>query len=112
MVYPLYDGALDGISGKYYIDPVYFQLTEEETLEFDKRFPPKKLHEFTSIDVLISRLKPGAADAIKKLKLKTLDVIKSKSEREISSLPGIDNEAVETICDVMKEHNFPWGEKH
>ena len=111
MVYPLYDGALDGIKGKYYIDPVYFDLTEEETLEFDKRFPQKKLHEFTPIDVLISRLKPGAADAIKKLNIKTLDVIKSKSEREISSLPGMDDEAVNTIRKVMKEYKFPWGEK-
>jgi len=42
MVYPLYDGALDGIKGKYYIDPVYENLPQEEVLEFDKRFPPKK----------------------------------------------------------------------
>ena len=41
MALPLYDGALDGISGKHYIDPVYFALTQEDTLEFDKRFPPK-----------------------------------------------------------------------
>ena len=41
MVYPLYDGALEGISGKFYTDPVYEQLTGEETLEFDKRFPKK-----------------------------------------------------------------------
>ena len=41
MALPLYDGALDDISGKHYIDPVYFALTQEDTLEFDKRFPPK-----------------------------------------------------------------------
>jgi len=41
MALQLYDGALDGISGKHYIDPVYFALTQEDALEFDKRFPPK-----------------------------------------------------------------------
>ena len=44
MAYPLYDGALGGISGKYYIDPVYDEennLTQADALEFDKRFPPK-----------------------------------------------------------------------
>jgi len=109
MVYPLYDGALDGINGKYYIDSVYFDLSDEETMEFDKRFPKRELHKFTPIDVLLSRLKPEAADAIKKLNIKTLDVIKSRSEREIASLPGIDNEALDTIREVMKEHKFPWG---
>jgi len=110
LVYPLYDDALSGIQGKYHIDSVYFDLTEEETLEFDKKFPAKKHHEFTPIDVLTSRLEPNAAKAIKDLNIKTLDVIKSKSEREVSSLPGIDNKAIDIIKATMKEHNFPWGE--
>jgi predicted N-acetyltransferase YhbS len=41
MALPLYDGALDGVSGKYFIDPVYFALTQEDALAFDKRFPYK-----------------------------------------------------------------------
>jgi len=41
MVFPLYEGALDGIHGKYYVDPVFEDLPQEEALEFDKRFPPK-----------------------------------------------------------------------
>ena len=44
MVYPLYNGALNEIKGKYYIDPVYEDLPQEEVLEFDKRFPPKELY--------------------------------------------------------------------
>ena len=110
MVYPLYEGALDGISGKYFIDPVYFDLTEEETLEFDKKFPAKKLHTFTPISVLTDRLEPAAAKAIKNLGNKSLDILKSKSQKELSSLPGIDDKAIMTIKEVMKENNFPWGE--
>ena len=114
MIYPLYDGALDGISGKCCIDPVYFDLTEEETLEFDKRFPPKKAHKTTPLDVLVKRLEPEspeAAKAINGLDFKILDVMKSRSQREISSLPGVDEKAVATIREVMKEHKFPWGEE-
>jgi len=110
MVYPLYEGALDGISGRYFIDPVYFDLTEEETIEFDKKFPLKEPHTFTPIEVLTDRLEPEAAKAIKNLGFKSLDILKSKSQRELSSLPGIDDKAIETIKAVMKENNFPWGE--
>ena len=36
----LYDGALQGISGRYYEDSVY-NVSEEAVREFDKNFPPK-----------------------------------------------------------------------
>jgi predicted N-acetyltransferase YhbS len=44
MALPLYDGALDGVSGRYIIDPVYLSLSQEDVLEFDKRFPYKEPH--------------------------------------------------------------------
>jgi len=108
-VYELYDGALDGIRGTYHIDPVYMQLTEEETLEFDKRFPPKAQHVLTPIDVLLNRLAPDAAAGMKEKGFESLDILKSLSEREVASFSGMDKKAIETVRDVMKEHNFPWG---
>ena len=110
LVYLLYEGALDGIQGKYNIDPVYFQLTQEETLEFDKKFPPKAAHKPTPISKLLERLEPDAAKALQKVGFKTFDVLKANSEREIASLPGIDAKAMETIRTMMREHDFPWGE--
>jgi len=109
-VYLLYDGALDGIKGKYFIDPVYMQLTQEETLEFDKRFPPKAAHILTPIDVLLERLKPDAARELKKQGFKSLDVLKSLSEREISEMSGMDADSIEIIRATMREYKFPWGE--
>ena len=41
MAYPLYNGAFNGITGRYHYDSVYDTLTQEDTLEFDKQFPPK-----------------------------------------------------------------------
>jgi predicted N-acetyltransferase YhbS/RimJ/RimL family protein N-acetyltransferase len=111
LVYPLYDGALDGISGKYYIDEVYEDLTQEEALEFDKKFPPKKPHVLTPIDVLLERLDSAAAEAIRAQKYHAFDIIKSLSEREIASLPGMSAEAVEVVRALMKERGFRWGAK-
>ena len=109
LVYELYDGALDGIHGKYHIDSIYMQLTEEETLEYDKRFPPKEFHTHTPIDVLLNRLEPDAAKGIREKGFKSIDILKSISEREIAAFQGMDAKAIETVREVMKEHNFPWG---
>ena len=109
MVYQLYDGALDGIQGYYYIDPAYFDLKPEDIAQYDKKFPPKELYTPTSIDVLLSRLEPDAKKAISDLNFHTLNVFTTKSEREIRSLDGIDEKAIETIRKVMKEYGKPWG---
>ena len=108
-VYQLYEGALDGIRGVYHIDPVYMELTEEETLEYDKRFPPKEFHTLTPIDVLLSRLEPDAAEGLRAQGFKSLDFLKSLSEREVAAFPGVDANAIETVRETMKEYSFPWG---
>ncbi|MCL2030614.1 MAG: N-acetyltransferase [Oscillospiraceae bacterium] len=41
MACPLYPGALDGLRGRFHLDPVYETLTQADALAFDKRFPPK-----------------------------------------------------------------------
>jgi len=111
MVYPLYEGALSGIRGRYYTTPAYDEdLTQEEALDFDKRFPPKQLHTPFPIEVLLNRLAPDAKRAIQTLEYRTLTLLTTKSEREIRSLVGIDDLAIETIKAVMLEHGYRWGE--
>jgi len=111
MVCPLVEGALDGIQGKYHIDPVYHQLNQEDALTFDQKFPPKTPYVPAPISVLLNRLEPEAAKAIQSQDFKTIDVIRSRSEREIASIPGMDAKAVETVRAVMREHGCRWGEK-
>ena len=111
MALPLYEGALDGISGKYYLDPVYDNLTQEEALEFDKRFPPKEAFKPTPIDVILNRLGPDARAAIEKLDRKTLEYFQATSERSIRALPGISDSDIEIIYTVMKEYGYKWGER-
>ena len=111
MVYTLYDGALDGIHGRYHIDPVYYSLTEEDTLEFDKQFKLKEPFIPTPISVLLEQLEPEARKAFDGIEYPTLQMLTSKSEREISMLPGIDSNAVETIRAVLHKQGIRWGEK-
>ena len=110
MALPLYDGALDGIQGRYSLDPVYESLTQKAALEFDKRFPPKTPFSPNSIDVLLNRLEPPARKAIEDEGIRTLELMKAKSQREISALSGLDKTAVDTIRAVMLEHGYRWGE--
>ena len=109
MAYPLYDGALDGISGRFFLPDVYESLTQEDVLKFDKRFPKKELHKPVSIDVLLKRLEPTACEAVKKLNFNCLAEMQTKSTREMSNLDGIDDNALATIRKVMIEHSMQWG---
>ena len=110
MAYPLYDGALDGIQGRYLIDPVYEQLAEADVLEFDKRFPPKEPFFTTPIGILLDKLDPKPRKALEDTGCVSLEMMTSISEREISSLPGMDAESVETIRATLHGHGMRWGE--
>jgi len=110
MAYPLYKGALDGIRGKYYIDPIYESLTEQDTLEFDKQFPYKEPFFTDPISILLDRLEPNARKAIKETGCESLQMMTSKSEREIAALPSINSNSLKIIRSTLREHGIPWGE--
>ncbi|MDR1668869.1 MAG: GNAT family N-acetyltransferase [Oscillospiraceae bacterium] len=109
MAYPLCDGALDGAAGKYYIDPVYDTLNQADALAFDQKFPPKARIDAVLIGVLLERLGADAAKAIESLGFQTLELMRSKSRREILALPGMDEISVGTVSAVMAEHGWVWG---
>ena len=109
MALPLYNGALDGVQGKYYYDPVYDNLSENDVLEFDKGFPPKERYVPIPISVLLDRLEPDAKKAVQGLGCQFLDDIRPKSEREIKLLGSIDQKAISTIYEVMAEYHYRWG---
>ena len=111
MVYPLYEGALNGIRGRFYLDPVYENLAEEDTVAFDKKFPAKELHIPIPIQLLFDRLPIPAQKALEGLKQNSLKVMTTKSECELSSLEGIDSQAIEIIRTVMGEHGLQWGKR-
>jgi len=111
MVYPLYDGALAGISGRLHLDAVYEDLAQEDVDEFDRKFPPKALHVPVSIDLLLAKLTPAAREALAELHGKSLVALQTKSQREVAALPGMDAAAISIIRATMHEHGHIWGEK-
>lgn len=44
MALELSPGALDGIGGRFYYDPIFDNLPDDKLIEFDKKFPPKKAY--------------------------------------------------------------------
>ncbi|MCL2866032.1 MAG: N-acetyltransferase [Lachnospiraceae bacterium] len=109
MVYPLYEGALAGIRGRFYIDPVYEDLEQEVILEYDKQFPHKDRYIPVSIEVLLERLDSEAKASIESLGFDTLYWMKTKSVGELMRMEGIDWAVIDTIQKVMREYGAQWG---
>ncbi|MDR0906762.1 MAG: N-acetyltransferase [Oscillospiraceae bacterium] len=111
MALPLYDGALDGVSGRFYEDKVYHSLGEEELADFEKNFTPKEPPVWTPIEALYQRLSPKARDALS-AKFKDVRVLRDLtgiSQDEMSSLADIDADEISIIKAVMRENGYRWG---
>jgi len=108
MAYPLYDGALDGIKGRYYLAPIYETLTQEDALEFDKKFPPKAQHTTIPMDILLGRLKTPGKESIQALNFTSMAMLQTKSEAELLALEGIDSNTIKIIRTVMGENGLSW----
>lgn len=102
MAMPLYDGALDGIAGRFYEDRV-FEIDAKEAAEYDKGFPQKEEVVLESIDVLLEKLAAPAQAAIHERGMKTLAELNRVSGREIASWPGIDESAKAIINATLIE---------
>lgn len=105
MAMPLYDGALDGITGRFYEDPV-FELDAKEAQEFDKGFPRKELRVLEPIDILLEKLAAPAQAGIREHGVKELAGLNRYSGREVASWPGIDETAKAIINATLIEHGY------
>ena len=110
MAMPLYDGALDGIAGRYYEDPV-FEIGEDEKVEFDKGFPCKEKCVLVSAEALFTKLPFTAHTSLQEHKITFLCDLRRYSEREVCSWNGIDKISLEIIKATMKENSYAWGER-
>lgn len=110
MAMPLYDGALDGITGRYYEDPV-FEIGEDEKIEFDKGFPYKEKCVLVSAEALFANLTSTARTALQEHKITFLCDLRRYSEREVSSWNGIDKISLDMIKATMIENGYIWGER-
>ncbi len=105
MALELYDGALDGISGKFYEDKV-FEIAPEEIEEFDKRFPPKDPVQLLPLDVLKNKLPESVFHALSSHKIKYIASLQKYSGAELLSWEGIDKTGFERLNHCLKELGF------
>lgn len=105
MTMPLYDGALKGISGRFYEDPV-FHVDAAEVAEFDNNFPRREAFVHTPIAVLIGRLDPVAEKVFQEHNVSVLAELNRYSGREIASWFGIDEKAMAIINETLKEYGY------
>ena len=105
MAMPLYDGALDGISGAFHEDPV-FNMDAEKAEAYNRTFPHKEPAHMLPIDVLLSRLEPAARQAFSERNIKTLAWLNRFSGREMLTWDGIDEHVLKIINSTLQEHGF------
>ena len=105
MAMPLYDGALDGISGTFHEDPV-FDLNAGEAEAYDRRFPHKEPAHLLPIDVLLDRLAPAPRKAFNDRNITTLAWLNRVSGREMLTWDGLDEQVLGIVNCTLKEYGY------
>lgn len=105
MALELYDGALDGISGRFYEDKV-FEVEPKEIEEFDKKFPPKVPAQILPLDALEGKLPASVYHALISHNIKYAASLLRYSGAELLSWNGIDREGLEKLNHCLKELGF------
>ena len=106
MAMPLYDGALDGVIGRYTYDAVY-DTDPNEVKEFDKTFPPKEPVVLPPIKLLTDKLPENAKQAFATHKIKHVSQLQGYSGVEILRWESIDEQYMVQINHILKELGQP-----
>lgn len=106
MAMELYDGALSGISGRFYEDSL-FEITKEESDEYNTNFPPINPVKMVLIDVLFDKIPPTAQQSLREQDITILAWLTRFSGRFLLTLDGIDKDVLNIINDTLSEHGYP-----
>ena len=107
MAMPLYEGALDGVSGRFMADPSFVLPDPEELRRFDATFPPLIKRGHTSLNVVLERISPDAQKAVKMRGLSSLNDFRGYSGREIMSWPGMTEADAIILNNTLIEYGYP-----
>ena len=105
MAMPLYDGALDGVSGVFREDEA-FSVNAEDAEKFDVTFPRKEPAQMIPIGVLLERLPEPARAGFAERGVKWLAELNRFSGREMELWQGMDGAAMETLNRTLTEHGY------
>jgi len=108
MAMELVPGALADATG-YFQESSVFDMDEQAAKAFEKTFPPKEKLEPMPMETLLARLADAPRSALGALGLDCADLLRTKSERELLALPGMDEAAVAIVREMMAETGRRWG---
>jgi predicted N-acetyltransferase YhbS len=106
MAMPLYDGALDDVTGRYIEDSAY-NIDSKEAEEFDKGFPPKEPAVLPPIKLLTDKLTENAKRAFDTREIRYISQLQGYSGVEILSWDGIEEQDLAQINHILKEYGQP-----
>lgn len=106
MAMELYDGALEGISGRFVEDAVY-EIDLEELAEFENEFQYKEPAKLIPIEVLTEQLNESAGEAFYQRGIKYVSGLLKFSGTEILSWEGIDEQTFEKMNNILSELGMP-----
>lgn len=106
MALPLYDGAFDGVSGRYFQDDA-FDIDPDENTAFDKRFPPKKPAVLAPIELITKQLPKKAVQALHDKQIKYVGTLLRYSGTEMLEWDGMGEQDIVKINQALKELGQP-----
>ena len=105
MAMELYEGAFDGITGKYSKDSV-FEMDEKEAEKYNLLFPHKEPANMIPIDVLLNQLPDKAKSAFTTRDITTLAWLNRLSGREMLMWDGIGESEMAIINRILTEYRY------
>lgn len=107
MAMELYDGALDGITGRFMEDEVY-AVDPEELAEFEKEFPDKEPAQLAPIEILTERLPQQIKQTFAQHKIRHISQLQRFSGAELLRWDGMDEQLLKKINGMLPQFGQPY----
>ncbi len=106
MAMELYDGALDGITGRYIEDDAY-EVDPEEMAEFEKRFPYKEPVQLPPAEILSDQLPERVKQTFAQHGIRFVSQLQRFSGTELLNWDGMDEQLLVKINGILSQLGQP-----
>lgn len=106
MAMELYDGALDGITGRFIEDEVY-EVDPREMTEFEKEFPYKEPVQLPSVDILTDQLPERVKQTFAQHGIKFVSQLQRFSGAELLNWEGVNEQLLVKINGILSQLGQP-----
>ncbi|MDE5865435.1 MAG: N-acetyltransferase [Lachnospiraceae bacterium] len=106
MAMELYNGALDGITGRFMEDEVY-EVDPEEMAEFEKSFPYKEPVELTPVAILTDQLPSLVKQTFEQQGIKYVSQLQRISGAELLNWDGMNEQLLKKVNEILSQLGQP-----